>query len=139
MPTPGGPTDSLLRIFADVRDHLREIGAPPDWVPEFLEVHVKGHSRPITLLVPPAGPAPVAAPPPGDPPSPTPYQERILDALAGKCLTADQLAEKVGDRRRLFRDGGVKDLVTAGLVKKRQGHGYYATDDPPDEFSDESE
>lgn len=68
------------------------------------------------------------------------FQERILDVLAGRALTADALGAEVGDRSRLFKRGGVKELMEAGLVKNdRRLGGYYRPDDPPSDADDETD
>ena len=57
---------------------------------------------------------------------PTPFQKGILDALDGKALRTDSLGNKVGDRRRLFKQGGLKELRERGLVGHHDRLGYYS-------------
>lgn len=67
--------------------------------------------------------------------SPTPLQDDILDALAGKALRTDALAAKCDtDRRNLFRPGGLKELQAAGWVAHHKRYGFYRPDDPPPEI-----
>jgi hypothetical protein len=77
-----------------------------------------------------------ASPTAGQPFVPTPLQKRILDALAGKAMKADKLADAVKvDRRRLFRDG-IKELRERGLIKNsRRVGGYYRPNAPPPQFA----
>ena len=71
---------------------------------------------------------------------PNAFQRGILEALKGKALRTDELARRVGDRRRLFRPtGGLSELQDEGLVKHTRRVGYYRPDEPPPEVSDEPE
>ena len=65
---------------------------------------------------------------------PNDVQAGILEALDGKAMRTDQLANKVGcDRRQLFRrPGGVQELRDAGLVNHHDRHGYFRPDCPPE-------
>lgn len=66
----------------------------------------------------------------------TDLQTAILEALAGKAMRTDELAAEVGgDRSRIFKKGGIKELVGQGLVKHGRT-GYYRPDDPPDDLED---
>jgi len=65
----------------------------------------------------------------------TPFQRGILDALAHKALRTDDLAGEVGDRRRLFKNGGIKELMEQGLVAHHKRLGYYRPDAPPPELA----
>ncbi|MFV1968386.1 MAG: hypothetical protein ACC628_23425 [Pirellulaceae bacterium] len=67
----------------------------------------------------------------------TDLQKAILKALDGRALKADPLADEVsgGDRRRLYKPGGIKDIRKAGMVKHKHGVGYYRPDRrPPDKL-----
>jgi hypothetical protein len=79
----------------------------------------------------PAGAIPVAE----QPFVPTPFQEAILDALEGKALRVDALGAAVGDRARLYKPGGLKELQTQGWVSYHARRGYYRTDAPPEDLS----
>lgn len=130
----GRPTDEL--VIEAVREHVLRLGGP-SWVPESVVINVRGVSSPITLPVPPAAPAPAAPAEPDGPDrafKPSSFQDRILDALAGKLLTADGLAAAGVDRRKLYRPGGIRDLMAAGWVRKHEGGGYWMVDDPPAVF-----
>jgi hypothetical protein len=77
--------------------------------------------------------------------TPTAFQVRVLDALAGKFRTADQLESDLGcDRKHLFyesrpkKDGrGLSGLVGVGLVRNDRGQnrGYYRPDEPPPQIA----
>lgn len=87
-------------------------------------------ARVVSLPVTPA----TKAPSPGVPDSfiPSQTQELILDALAGKALRTDQIANLCDiDRRTLFKPGGLKELQDVGLVAWHRRLGYYRPDDPP--------
>lgn len=78
-----------------------------------------------------------AALPPADPGFiPSPLQEQILEALKGKALRTDALANRCGGaRRQLFKDpGGIGELIEEGLVAHHQRLGYYLPADPPDDL-----
>jgi hypothetical protein len=72
--------------------------------------------------------------PDSEPFVPTPFQKAILSALDGVALRTDALAGKVGDRRRLFKPGGIKELMALGLVKNHRRLGYYRPDARPTEL-----
>lgn len=75
---------------------------------------------------------------PAEPFIPTPYQQAILEALEGKALRTDGLANLVGDRSRLFRHpGGLKELQEQGLVAHHKRLGFYRPDVPPEELAGE--
>jgi hypothetical protein len=63
---------------------------------------------------------------------PTRFQQRILDALEARAMTADDLvAELDTDRKRLYRDG-LDELKAKGkVVNNRRAGGYYRPDSPP--------
>ncbi len=60
-------------------------------------------------------------------------QQLILKALDGKALTKLSLANKVccGDGRRLYKPGGINELMKADRIKNKKGIGYYRPDSPP--------
>ena len=62
---------------------------------------------------------------------PTPFQTAILNALEGKALKTDALGNATGDRRRLFKPGGIKELKTLAKVRHHRRLGYYRPDAPP--------
>ena len=66
---------------------------------------------------------------------PTPFQQAILDALEGKAMRTDALGAAVGDRSRLFRPGGLKELRERGLVDHHERRGFYRPDSPPEELA----
>jgi len=61
------------------------------------------------------------------------HEKAIMDALRGKALKKDQLAQVVfkGDSSRLYKPGGLKRLRDKGLVDNLPGLGYYRLDAPP--------
>ncbi len=62
----------------------------------------------------------------------TSFQKSILEALNGQGLTKPKLADKLKcEERRLYKNGGIKDLMAAGLVANKRGVGYYRPDAPP--------
>ena len=63
----------------------------------------------------------------------TPLQQRIRAALDGHALKKQPLANVVsaGEGTRLYKRGGIKELVAAGLVARAKGIGYYRPDAPP--------
>jgi hypothetical protein len=64
---------------------------------------------------------------------PAPVQRRILKALEGKALKADALAKVAcgGDRSRLYKKNGLKELRADSLVMHKHGVGYYRPDKRP--------
>ncbi len=64
---------------------------------------------------------------------PTRLQTAILDALNGRNLTKQKLADAVaaGEGRRLYKPGGIKELRALGLVDNKPGVGYFRPDAPP--------
>ncbi len=64
----------------------------------------------------------------------SPLQQQILAALNGEALKKQPLADAVcaGEGTRLYRSGGIKELMKAGLVARKNGIGYYRPDAPPD-------
>jgi hypothetical protein len=68
---------------------------------------------------------------------PTDLQERILEALNGKALTLDALAEKLDHERSSLHRDGLKELMRRGLVRNnRRAGGYYRPDAPPPKYAD---
>jgi hypothetical protein len=65
----------------------------------------------------------------------TPMQRAIMKALDGRALKADALAKEVagGDRRRLYKKGGIKELRENDRVVNKRPLGYYRPDRPPEE------
>lgn len=64
---------------------------------------------------------------------PTPLQKAILETLNGRALKVEPLANEVagGDKSRLYRKGGLKELKELDLVHHKHGVGYYRPDAPP--------
>jgi hypothetical protein len=63
---------------------------------------------------------------------PTPLQEAILQALNGKALKKEDLADDVKiDPSRLYRPGALQELRKSGKVEHKRGIGYYRPDAPP--------
>ena len=64
---------------------------------------------------------------------PTPLQQSILNALDGKALKKQCLADAIcaGEASRLYRPGGIKELKDIGKVQHKYGVGYYRPDAPP--------
>jgi hypothetical protein len=64
---------------------------------------------------------------------PTPLQKSILEALNRKALKKQPLAVIVcgGEGTRLYRKGGIKELIDIGKVVHKNGVGYYRPDAPP--------
>lgn len=68
---------------------------------------------------------------------PNPFQQAILDALEGKALRTDALGAAVGDRARLYRPNGLRELRDHGLVAHHERLGFFRPDAPPDELAGE--
>jgi len=64
---------------------------------------------------------------------PTPLQSAILDALDGKAMKKQALADEVcgGEGTRLYRKGGINELREIGRVDHKHGVGYFRPDAPP--------
>lgn len=64
---------------------------------------------------------------------PNHFQSNILKALNGRALTKQQLANEIcaGEGTRLYRNGGIKELIQKGMVKNKSRLGYYRPDKPP--------
>ena len=111
----------------------------PGHTPDYLTIHFPTLPVPVTL---PVVALRCAASPPCDEPEeeppfvPTPFQKGILEALDGKALRTDALGAAVGDRRRLFKDGGLKELRDRGLVLRHARLGFYRPDAPPPQLTD---
>jgi hypothetical protein len=61
-------------------------------------------------------------------------QKIILNALDGRSLSAQKLADEIGiDTSRLYKPGGIKELMQLGTVKnaRGKGRGYFRVDSPP--------
>jgi hypothetical protein len=63
----------------------------------------------------------------------TPLQMEIYKALDGRALKKLALAIDVcgGDGNRLYRPGGIKEMMAKGVVVNTPGVGYYRPDAPP--------
>ncbi|MCC7085497.1 MAG: hypothetical protein IT427_10870 [Pirellulales bacterium] len=63
----------------------------------------------------------------------TPLQSQIWNALEGKALKKQPLADEIcgSDGGRLYKTGGIKELIDAGKVQHKHGVGYYRPDAPP--------
>jgi hypothetical protein len=68
---------------------------------------------------------------------PSAFQERILKALQGKALTADNLQTKLDvDRKALYRDG-LSELKKHGkIMNNRRVGGYFRADAPPPKLAE---
>ncbi|MCE9545329.1 MAG: hypothetical protein K8T25_07415 [Planctomycetia bacterium] len=67
----------------------------------------------------------------------TQLQRAIWIALNGRALKGDALAEEVsgGDKRRLYKRGGIKELTASERVLNKPTVGYYRPDAPPSDFT----
>ena len=64
----------------------------------------------------------------------TPLQQAILKALDGRALKKEKLAAECKvEGTRLYRRGGIKELMRLERVANKHGVGYYRTDAPPPE------
>lgn len=70
--------------------------------------------------------------------TPRPFQQAILDALAGKALHARALGAKVGDSGRLYKPHGIQELRERGLVELHERLGFWRPDAPPPELEQEA-
>ncbi len=61
------------------------------------------------------------------------FQRQILDALDGKAMTKEELAFQIcgGEGSRLYKTGGIKELMAVGKVANKRGLGYFRPDSPP--------
>lgn len=66
---------------------------------------------------------------------PNPFQRGVLKVLEGRAMRTDQLGDAVGNRNRLFKPGGLKELRDAGMVNSHPQLGYFRPDAPPPELS----
>jgi hypothetical protein len=71
---------------------------------------------------------------------PNDNQACVLEALEGRALRTDALARASGvDRRALFqKPGGLDELQAVGAVRHHPRLGFYRTDAPPPDISQES-
>jgi hypothetical protein len=70
---------------------------------------------------------------------PSPFQDSILAALEGRALRTDALGGAVGDRSRLFKPHGLKELREQGLVGWHSRLGFYRVDAPPPQLSEQKD
>ena len=106
-------------------------GAPPE---EFA-LWLRGRPRPARLPVPEA----VQQPAREEAFVPTELQADILEALEGKALRSEPLAQAVGvSKRTLYREpGGLPELQRREAVRTHSRLGYYRPDAPPQELQSE--
>jgi len=128
--------DEVIGIVAEfVRQNYQDF-------PEELRVTMRSGKQirlpiPVVLQSPPVKVAPAASEEPEAPEEewipfqPSPFQRGILKALEGKAYRTDALGAVVGDRGRLFKKHGLRELVDRGLVCHSTYHGYYRPDSPP--------
>jgi len=71
----------------------------------------------------------------------TPLQEAILGVLKGKAMMKEELARmlKLGSGGRLYKPGGIRELMIQGLVKNEPGIGYFSVASPPPTWPSASE
>jgi hypothetical protein len=67
------------------------------------------------------------------------FQKAILKALDGKALRVDKLGAAVGDKSRLYKHSGLKELRDRGLVNHHSRLGFYRPDKPPPELANGEE
>jgi hypothetical protein len=112
-----------VRLFAAVREFVAKLY--PGLSPQ--EVHVQLNSnQEVRLPVPPAPDMQIF-----QRKKYSPRQHRILSALAGKAMRTNELGEAIGDRRGLFKEDGIKELLASGEVAHDETIGYYRPDSPP--------
>ena len=70
-------------------------------------------------------------PPPMDHFIPTALQRGILKALDGKAMRTDELGYAVGDRSRLFKANGIRELIDRDIIAHHPSCGYFRPDCPP--------
>jgi hypothetical protein len=86
--------------------------------------------------VPGSAPTPTASPQHRAAFIPTPFHERILNALKGRALTFAALMKRLGVDSKALWDRGIKPLRAAGLVdNERRVGGYFRHDAPPPKFA----
>jgi hypothetical protein len=114
--------------FADVLDTVRRYVADnlPGCLAESLSITLVGGRR-IEHPLPAVARASEAA----LPFVPSPFQRAILKALDGVALRTDALGAAVGDRSRLYRQGGLQELRERGLVGWHKYLGFYSVKSPP--------
>jgi len=61
------------------------------------------------------------------------FQLQIMKALDGRALSKQSLADEVcgGEGSRLYRKGGIKELVESGFIANKPRLGYYRPNAPP--------
>jgi hypothetical protein len=64
---------------------------------------------------------------------PTPFQKAILECLQNKGMRTDAIANKLGDRRKFFREK--KELEEQGLLSHHKRVGFYSPVAPPPELA----
>ena len=66
----------------------------------------------------------------------TPLQMKILEALKERTMKKNGLADMLTARegRRLYKPGGIMELMDKGLVANKPGIGYYSVEFPPPEW-----
>lgn len=96
-----------------------------------LELYIQIVPRTGSTPNPAPANAPAPAPAAQDAFIPTPFQRGILAALNGQALRTDALGAAVGDRSRLYKRGGLKELRDRGLVAHHVRLGFYRPDALP--------
>lgn len=68
---------------------------------------------------------------------PSALQTCILECLDGNAMRSRPLAKKLHiDQSRLYKPGGIKELINEGKVRTHSRIGYYRPDAPPPKFAD---
>ncbi len=115
-----GPVEHLDRITIRLKSGIRiRVDVPDGEIQQLASAPTSPPSMPLTRFVP------------------TPFQKGILHALDGQALRTDDLAHKVGNRRKLFvHPGGLRELQAQGLVAHHNRLGYYRPDALPPPLRD---
>lgn len=116
----------------------------PGFPVEMVTIQLRYLPIPVQLPVASAPVIPLAKQQPAAPDAwePSEYQAAILQALDFRALRSDALVTELdrmgenGDRTRLWKARGIKELVDRGLVKNDRRVGYYRPDAPPEELVD---
>jgi hypothetical protein len=122
------PAHSLETILQQLGQHLDRVFHVRVGRVEFF---VEGQQDPVFRL-------PLPAPEPVPRFVPNALQEAILEALDGRALRTDGLAERVDvSRSQLFikPTGGLHELREHGLIDNHPRLGYYRPSAPPPELS----